>query len=588
MLKRLLFLLLFAASTRAACTGSSPNWTSTPDFSSVSTCLTNATRNTDTITVTAGSATWASTLTITKGVKLLASGTVTLSPTTNIPFITATPDSTAIANGENITIAGFTFNGNATTSIFMELDGASGVSGTKPYRYYIIKNNFFKNQVPGTSDGVITASSANNNGQLRGVISGNDFDRCDIVLRGFSNNDTGEWANTNFNQLAYGTQDSLYFETNNIHWSSSYSGGNPGWIEMGQGGRIVIRYNTWNQTNATTPQETWDIHGFQNWNGTVNSGQTSTMIVEDYGNTLSNMGTFRWINMRGSWGLFFDNILTGSGANTIDLYGMSSGASCPSDINPTPVGYNPLVNNTYFFNNTQGGTNTLASPFGGGSGKPSGCTVTENNAASVGSLGSTSQGGWWNQNASCTTSACSAGVGQGTTAPTGTCATGTGFWVASTPTATTSSAVIQSAHLYKCTATNTWTNYYTPFTYPHPLLATAAPPASSPAIFVAVPLPSTTTTPVTITSLIPTQSYVTSKGCSQDGVTWNLNCPVRVMCGGCSATTLVTLDGKPIVGTWKSGEMDVNIPLAMLPIPTSPTPHTFLLTNLPQAVPTLQ
>lgn len=585
MKKLIIFALLFCAPlARSACTGSSPNWTSTPDFTSVNTCLTNATRNTDTITVSAGSATWASTLTITKGVKLLASGTVTI--TSNIVMVQATPDSTAIANSENITVSGFTFNGNATASIFMELDGASGVSGTKPYRYYIIKNNFFKNQVPGTSDGVITASSANNNGQLRGVISGNDFDLCDIILRGFSNNDTGEWANTNFNQLVYGTQDNLYFETNNIHWSSSYAGANPGWIEMGQGGRIVIRYNTWNQTNATTPQETWDIHGFQNWNGTVNSGQTSTMIVEDYGNTLSNMGTFRWINMRGSWGLFFDNILTGSGANTIDLYGMSSGASCPSDINPTPVTYNPLVNNTYFFNNTKGGTEVVASAFGGGSGLPS-CTVTENNSASVGSIGASSQGGWWNRNAACTTSGCSVGIGQGTTAPTGTCTKGVGYWVATTATPTVSPTVIQAGTFYKCTATNTWIGYYTPFTYPHPLLGGVVV-APAPAMFTAIPLPATGTVIPTISSVVPKQSYVTAKGCSQDGINWNALCPVRVLCGGCATTTAVTFDGKPVTATFKTGELDVNIPLTLLPVPTVATQHLFALSNPANAPPVIQ
>ena len=95
-----------------------------------------------------------------------------------------------------------------------------------------------------------------------------------------------------------------------------------------------MRYNSWNLANATTPQEVWDIHGFQNWTGTVNSGETSTMVVEDYGNTLSNMNTYRWINHRGSWGSFFDNILTGTGGNSIDLYGMSPGASCASNINP--------------------------------------------------------------------------------------------------------------------------------------------------------------------------------------------------------------------------------------------------------------
>src|SRR5213593_4734233 len=36
-----------------------------------------------------------------------------------------------------------------------------------------------------------------------------------------------------------------------------------------------------------------------------------------------------------------------------------------------------------------------------------------------------------------------------------------------------------SGVLYKCTATNTWTLYYTPYTYPHPL-ATSIPPSPPP------------------------------------------------------------------------------------------------------------
>jgi len=36
--------------------------------------------------------------------------------------------------------------------------------------------------------------------------------------------------------------------------------------------------------------------------------------------------------------------------------------------------------------------------------------------------------------------------------------------------------------LYVCTATNTWTSYYTPYTYPHPLTqGTVTPPPSGPA-----------------------------------------------------------------------------------------------------------
>jgi hypothetical protein len=55
------------------------------------------------------------------------------------------------------------------------------------------------------------------------------------------------------------------------------------------------------------------------------------------------------------------------------------------------------------------------------------------------------------------------GVGYGTLVNRpSTCTAGTGYWDA-------------GAHkLYKCTATNTWTEYYTPYTCPHPLAATGS------------------------------------------------------------------------------------------------------------------
>ncbi len=416
-----------------------------------------------TVNVPTGNCTWASTLNITEGITLSGAGvgnTVIKAASTDQPFVIITPDSTTISSSDIIKVTGFEFNGNAAVSTFVTASGASGITGTIPWRYIIIGNNKFENGLPGTSNGVITAANGNNDGQIRGVIYSNVFDRCDIILRAFSNNDTREWSNTAFNQFTYGTEDNLYFENNTIEYSSTYTGSNPGWTEIGQGARIVMRYNTWNLANATTPQEVWDIHGFQNWNGTVNSGQTGSMLQERYGNTLTNMGTYRWIDHRGTWGLYFDNILTGSGGNAIDIYGMSLPASCPSDINPTPANYNPVVNNSYFFNNTVNGSNVLAQM--NPSGNPVNCSVTENN-------------NWWNYNASCTSSSCSAGIGQGTTAPTGTCTTGVGYWVASTPTPTASSSVIQNGAFYKCTSTNTWTKYYTPYTYPHPLAQSSAP-----------------------------------------------------------------------------------------------------------------
>jgi len=419
-----------------------------------------------TVMVPAGSCTWSSTLNLTYGITLTGAGvdTTVITSSGGVTLISIIPDAVAIANGENVKITGFTFNGAGTAQTLINIQGASGITGTKPYRYIIIGDNKFQNNNPSSSTlvGAVIQANADSDGQLRGVIYHNTFDRCNIILRIFSNNDTREWSNTAFNQFSYGSVDNLYFEDNTIMYSSSYTGDNPGWIESGQGGRIVGRYNTWNLVNATTPQEVWDIHGFQNWTGTVNSGQTGTMLVEYYGNTLSNMGTYRWINHRGSWGLFFNNILTGTGGNNIN---MDQYTGCPSQINPTPTNYNPVVNNTYVFNNTLNGSiqNMVIGP------QPLNCGVAENT-------------NWWNYNASCTASSCSAGIGRGTTAPTGNCTTGVGYWVASTATPTTLSSVIQNASFYKCTSTDTWTRYYTPYMYPHPLRALPSAPTNLTAV----------------------------------------------------------------------------------------------------------
>ena len=434
--------------------------------SDVQAAITSAGRN-GTVNVPAGSCTWSSPVTITTGLTLNGAGvgSTVITSSGGSQLLSISPDTTAISASSNIKITGFEFNGGGASGadVFIAIQGASGITGSVPYRYYIIANNKFENGNTTSSNGVIQAGG-NGNGQLRGVIANNTFTNTNEPMRLFSNNDTGESSNPVFNIPTYGDENQMFFETNTINFTGSYAGANPGWIEVGQGAREVIRYNTYNFANATTPTEIWDIHGFQNWNGTVNSGQTGTMEVEAYGNTITNGGQYRWIDFRGSWGLFFDNIFTGTTNPDNELYGMSSPGSCGNQISPLPTNYIPQVNNAYSFNLTVNGTESDLVM--NASGDPTNCSVTQNS-------------NWWNYDATCTASACATGVGRGTTAPTGTCTTGVGYWVASTPGATTSSSVIQNGTFYKCTATNTWTLYYKPFTYPHPLLNSS--PGPSPA-----------------------------------------------------------------------------------------------------------
>jgi hypothetical protein len=493
MIRLLAFALLISAINLSAQTVAANSCSYTDVQSAV-----NAAARGATVTVPAGNCSWSSPLTLTKGIKLQGSGagkTVitwgNMSPNAN-PIIYISPDSTVLTNEEVIQVSGFTLDGNDSAWHLISIDGP-GAASSKPFKKLVIGNN--RLQSTGTSTCCASDYSSSGavfgHGQIRGVIYGNIFDRCNMTFR-FNGDDTAsysgsefEWWNPAYYPFAYGMGatnsypgggDNLYFEDNTIQFSSSFNGQDPGWDYTDQGPRIVERYNTWNFANVSTPTEIHDRHGFQNW---PSNGTTGTMPVEQYGNTYTNAGQYRWINHRATWGLFFDNILSGSGGNSIDLYGMSTPGACPSQISPTP-NFDPTVNNTYFFNNTVNGTIKNASMVSTGDPTSTGqCSVTENH-------------NWWNYSAACTASSCTAGVGRGTTAPTGSCNGGTAYWVASTVTPTTSSSVIQTGALYQCQGValgasgGHWVAYYQPYTYPHPLRSssstTLAPPTNLSAI----------------------------------------------------------------------------------------------------------
>jgi len=401
-----------------------------------------------TVTVPAGSCTWASTLTITKGITLTGAGagnTIIVNGTGDGTLVEIDPDATAISNDETITVTGFSFDGNASGYYLVHVAGAPD-TGTKPFKNLIITGNTFQNMGSTSGNGNTAIATS---GQVRGVIYANTFDRIDIIFRPMGSDDTTEWSNTAYNNFTYGSSDNLYFENNTILYSTAYNSADNygGWIESGQGGRVVVRFNTWNMANITNSAELWDIHGFQNFYGSPD-GQTGTMVVEYYDNKVINesASNYRWIDHRGSWGMFFNNTYAGGSNPDIEVNQYNGG--CTNQIVPTPTNYNPIVNNTYFFNNTINGTLSAAV-----AGSSNACGVVENS-------------NWWNQNTSFNGTA---GVGVGVLASRpSTCTTGVGYWATDQGSWNTSGSGGQGV-FYKCTATNTWTLYYTPYTYPHPL-----------------------------------------------------------------------------------------------------------------------
>ena len=499
-----------ASFAHAAC----PNAVCTPatnDYATINTAVNTTAARGDTVIVPAGSGAvnWGNnTLTITKGIFLQGPGRDSLVITNSATVIDIEPDSTAIANEETIRVEGFTFDRNnvSNTAGLIQVIGAPA-NGTKPFKNLVIGNCRFKNMPSDQSNTAIYQTG----GQVRGVIYGNIFDMCNIILRDFGADDLREWSGGHFPQ-SFGTADSLYFENNQMTWSSTYTNGNQyaGWMENGQGGRVVARYNTWDFANVQNKAELWDMHGFQNWDTPRNSaceGQTGSMTTEYYGNTLTNTGGYRWMSYRGGWGMLFNNILTGASGAAIEawdqngdcqefIYGPTP-APCPDS---TPGTYETRVNNTYVFNNTVNGTNKTMVAVLDAEPDHQSCLahpVVENQQ-------------FWNYNASFNGSV---GIGEGTGAPPNPTATpvdGVGYWKCSTPAVTVDPAVVQTGHLYK-RVSGAWRDYYTPFTYPHPLTVkgpsptpTATATATPTATPTASPTATATATPVTTPTPTPT------------------------------------------------------------------------------------
>ncbi len=450
----LLLLLAVPAAQAATITATSPS------YEDVAAAVATASPG-DTVIVPKGrgAATWINTLRLTRGIHLQGPGRDKLTITRGDAIIDIHPSPTALANHELFKVSGFTFDLNMATMTNSAAIYVYGPTTAPILKHLIILNNRIQNDgsVPGSGTFAIKVK-----GQVRGVIAKNDFDRCRFILS-VMGHDTmwSEWDEFG-PERAYGTADQLFFEDNTIHYSSTYSIPDAGWTEIGQSARVVMRYNSWDMTNAagsgTCPE--WDIHGMQNWESyPPTPGQTGTMIVEYYGNTISGGRGYRWANMRGGWGLFFNNIWTGTSAPGIEIVNLQG---CDSQ-----TGHPGQADNVYFWNNTGNRTEKKAEI-------RSGSTACEPNP-----LTENTQFYNLNDNFNGTTQH---GVGRGTGVPDFSCTNlpradangqqvgGDAYWVASPATPTVDPAIIQAGRLYKYIG-GVWTVYYTPYTYPHPLVA---------------------------------------------------------------------------------------------------------------------
>lgn len=425
----------------------------------------------DTVLVPAGTCAWTSTVTLTRGIALVGSGT-TITGTTNLVYLNA--NAAAIAAHDLFTVRGFTFDG---TDPATDGTGSTGLlrlaSAVTDYARVRITGNTFKN----TGGRAIYVQ-----GRFYGVVADNVFDATRIPISTYGD-DSNSWLNET---QAFGVEQNLYFEDNTIQFSQTVAGQRS--IAGGQGGRIVVRYNTWNFDGLGYAPQLWEVHGLQlmqsdsgDYNcylaghdlcnaALTSCQQYSIMVSEFYGNNVFNLTSGnQWMQHRGGWMLFFGNAYAAaSGANTGLHYQQYGCDSCQQYL-AIRGPFTQHVSNTYVWNNFDKTTRT---------GMTKGADYCADRTASYPPYTNAiaENVDYWTDKGAAFDGSSGVGCGTFATIPP-TCTTGVGYW-ATTQSCTALTGQIGKAPttplsgtLYKCTSPNTWTAYYTPYTYPHPLRA---------------------------------------------------------------------------------------------------------------------
>jgi len=441
-----------------------------------------------TSTAPGGSNTWTQTLTITIPINLIGQGignTVLIDDVNKSTCKPASLISMASASTAAWRISGFTIEAEATDTNFCTAHIAVN-SGSHAFRIdHITFNDNSFSSAGGAADAILP------DGDLWGVI---DHVNCNSARQHCVLAHADLWGGGKQGDVSWsqpdtmGTQEAIFMENNTVVQTSPNTGSNP--LACEWGARCVFRFNTVSTIGSHGPETAnRGVRQMEVYNNTFNATGTSGAVAIDirsgtgmvFNNTattasygsITNLSYYRcdltscisvspwgqcngatFSGNKGSWdsGEYpcLDGIGRGQGA-LINRTGCNSNActaaAWPNEavdpvyewsnnnhgnanpgVDPYPSGDNPVqinANKDYYsatasFNGTSGvGVGTLAD-------RPSSCTANPNGGPGV-AYWATDQGNW-NQSGS-------GGQGQ----------------------------------LFACTASNTWSLYYTPYTYPHPL-----------------------------------------------------------------------------------------------------------------------
>lgn len=473
-MKKILFSIIFLTISISAFAAT--NNLADCEYNTVNTAIDSAFEG-DIIVCPSDEATWPSTLAITKGITLKGDGAGSTIITNGITgdrddshLITYSP--TAPENNAIFEIYGFTFDIDGQTQ-FLKL---SNSDHTNPQTEIKIHDNTILNLYDDCSgDDSVTIDITG--GSMFGVFYSNTITGGALLVHTDSQQ-RDNWDDTTFTP---GGANSFYFEDNTITVGACAT--NPSaspTIGSGWGGRYVARYNTFIYTGTGGIFPWFDMHGNQP------SSVYSTMGAEVYGNSFSSStftggNTIRFFSHRGGEAILFWNYATTTNSCSGDFSlneeyadNISTTDHASSLFSGSSDGQPQHISDSYYWNNRYK-TTLLVPDLGidccdgtGGYGPDSDCCY--NTSGTEGILHNTD---WWQHDESFNGTS---GMGCGSELPANCDGNNEGYWLTDQTCSSVSGDNIGAnptipiqGTLYRCTSPNTWTVYFTPYTYPHPL-----------------------------------------------------------------------------------------------------------------------
>jgi hypothetical protein len=418
-------------------------------YESVSAAISLANRG-DTVTVPAGSATWARQLVITTGINLIGNGIGSTVITSNYNRTNYAVDNTVnylvvyrpSTPGDNdaFRLSGFTIDlDNKCWGVSVK-----NLSVTPITKVRIDHNRIMDGNLVGEEpwQGVLFFYQ----GLVFGVCDNNQF------VNGYTrymSNDGTAWTNCSF---SFGTANTMYIEDN------TFTSPDTMFSYGASGGTTCFRYNTIDSKGTTGSYPLMDLHGNQP------SACHATMGAEIYGNVFD-VGKHgaALLDQRGGKCLLFNNTLITSASNgssyiqTREEYNDSINSPATG-----PTGQPQHVSESYYWNNVRSNASLIMA----------GVNQTVDYGGGVGLVPRENRD-FYQQGASFDGTS-GVGVGPLSARPL-TCKIGVGYWATDQSTTNLAGMVGKnpstpiSGTLYVCKATNVWTAFYTPYTYPHPL-----------------------------------------------------------------------------------------------------------------------